>query len=37
MTKIQNLDYHKKILKNQRNVTKHTPKNVAIVFNLSIV
>ena len=37
MAKIWNLDFFKEILKNQLKVRKHTPQNVAILFNLSVV
>ena len=37
MAKIKNLDFIEEILKNQLKVRKHTPQNVAILFNLSII
>ena len=36
MAKIENLDFLEEIIINQLKVRKHTPQNVAILFNLSI-
>ena len=37
MAKTESLDFLEEILKNQLKFRKHTPQNVAILFNLSIM
>ena len=37
MAKIENLEFRNEILKSQQKLWKHTPQNVAIIFNLHLL